>query len=115
MWLAWASDGHDRKLPADLHNAVNFPQCSATAVEKENVLICVRGVNSGRAIVGALRYWPRSAPGSKKADEMSDNEPVEARAALLIAAAPDPASQGKVIFHVVKELSEADYDRYAEA
>ena len=46
---------------------------------------------------------------------MSDNEPVEARAALLIAAAPDPATQGKVIFHVVTELSEADYDRYAEA
>lgn len=46
---------------------------------------------------------------------MSDNEPVEARAALLIAAAPDPATQGKVIFQVVKELSEADYERYAEA
>jgi hypothetical protein len=53
--------------------------------------------------------------GVEKADAMSDNEPVEARAALLIAAAPDPASQGKVAFHVVKELSEADYDRYAEA
>jgi hypothetical protein len=44
--------------------------------------------------------------------QMSDNEPVEARAALLIAAAPDPATQDNVIFHVVKELSEADYDRY---
>jgi len=46
---------------------------------------------------------------------MSDNEPVEARAALLIAAAPDPATQGAAIFHVVKELSDADYERYAEA
>jgi hypothetical protein len=46
---------------------------------------------------------------------VSDNEPVEARAALLIAAAPDPATQGNVIFHVVKELSEADYNRSAEA
>lgn len=46
---------------------------------------------------------------------MGDNKPVEARAALLIAPAPDPASQGNVIFHVVKELSEVDYGRYAEA
>jgi hypothetical protein len=46
---------------------------------------------------------------------MSDNEPVEARAALLIAAAPDPATQGNVIFDVVKKLSQADYDRSAEA
>jgi hypothetical protein len=42
-------------------------------------------------------------------------KPVETRAALLIAAALDPAPQGKVIFHVVKELSEVDYERYAEA
>jgi hypothetical protein len=40
---------------------------------------------------------------------------VEARAALLIAAAPDPATQGNVILHFVKELTEAEYDRYAEA
>jgi hypothetical protein len=47
---------------------------------------------------------------------MSDNEPVEARAALLIASAPDPVSQGAMmIFDVVKELSEADYERYADA
>jgi hypothetical protein len=46
---------------------------------------------------------------------MSENEPSDTRAALLISPAPDPATQGNVIFHVVKELSDADYDRYAEA
>jgi len=34
---------------------------------------------------------------------------------VLITAAPDPANQGNAIFHVVKELPEADYERYVEA
>ena len=46
---------------------------------------------------------------------MSDNKPVETRAALLIAAAPDPATQGNVIFHHVKDLSKEEFDRYSEA
>jgi hypothetical protein len=87
------------------------------AVEKENVPNCVRSekclgrggcrraCNTGRATqLGSGERW-----------HMSDNQPVEARAALLIAPALDPATQGNVIFHVVTELSEADYDRYAEA
>jgi hypothetical protein len=46
---------------------------------------------------------------------VSDNEPVETRAALLIAAAPDPATQGNVIFHHVKDLSKEEFDRYSAA
>jgi hypothetical protein len=46
---------------------------------------------------------------------MSDNEPEEARAALLIAASADPAAQGNVTFHRIKDLSKDDYDRYTEA
>jgi hypothetical protein len=46
---------------------------------------------------------------------VNDNEPVETRAALLIAAAPDPATQGNVIFHHVKDLSKEEFDRYSEA
>ncbi|HZE18400.1 MAG TPA: hypothetical protein VE197_23375 [Mycobacterium sp.] len=37
---------------------------------------------------------------------MSDNEPVETRAALLIAAAPDPATQGNVIKLSYSEIEE---------
>ena len=44
-----------------------------------------------------------------------DNEAVETRAALLIAAAPDPATQGNVIFHKVRDLSEKEFDRYSAA
>jgi hypothetical protein len=87
------------------------------AVGRENVLICIHSENYlGRVVVSILcdtLAAPRSTQGWEK--HISDNEPVEARAALLIAAAPDPATQGNVIFHVVKELSQADYDRYAEA
>jgi hypothetical protein len=46
---------------------------------------------------------------------MSDNAPVETRAALLIAPAPDPSTQGNVIFHNVKELSKDEFNRYSEA
>lgn len=46
---------------------------------------------------------------------MSDNAAEESRAALLVTAAPDPATQGNTLFNVVKELSEADYNRYKAA
>ncbi|WP_104183295.1 hypothetical protein [Mycobacterium avium] len=46
---------------------------------------------------------------------MSGNEPEEARAALLIAASADPATQGDVTFHRVKDLSKDDFDRYSGA
>lgn len=46
---------------------------------------------------------------------MIDNEPLEARAALLIAVAPHPATQADVFFDLAKELSEEDDDPYADA
>lgn len=46
---------------------------------------------------------------------MSDNEPVETRAALLIARSTDPDNEGVPIFHNVKELSKEEFNRYAGA
>lgn len=43
---------------------------------------------------------------------MTDNPPQESRAALLVTTPPDPATQGNVLFEVVTELSEEDYNRY---
>ena len=40
------SGGDARKVAVDLHSAVNFPQLLATAIERENVPICVRTVET---------------------------------------------------------------------
>jgi hypothetical protein len=46
---------------------------------------------------------------------MSNNAPEESRAALLITVPPDPATQGNVLFEVVRELSEPEYERFKTA
>lgn len=46
---------------------------------------------------------------------MNDNAPEESRAALLVTAPSDPATQGNLLFTVVEELSEQDFNRYRTA
>jgi hypothetical protein len=46
IWLTWASDGKRRKMAANLHCSINFPQSSAMTVRRENVPICVRTDNA---------------------------------------------------------------------
>lgn len=42
IWLKWVGDGDGWKVAVDLHAATNAPQSLATAIDRENVSICVR-------------------------------------------------------------------------